>query len=917
MSARDCIETIRAAGGGRLSDEAIDGIVSRLEAERLRLKAEGRLDDLSARLTDFAKREGEKAKMNAALEKRHAVLQALARERLETAITEHLAGGLSPVHAVLAPFEGSTRGVANARASVAATRLAYESKFTGDMLARLLRELPHARKLLRDKSFHDDVEREMWELRPGGQPGRSGNGDALKAAQVFRDYTDVSRRQLNKLGAAIGNLDGWSPQMHDPHALIQMGEEAWIDFTLSKLDLQRTFGRDAAQLDDLGRRQAQARQQWHQAGEDQRAFVRYAEDNARRLQALAERREVLQRRRDTVAARLDEIQAERGDNLARYVDNEADALAGKIGHEIQDRHEAGAAHAGRQRQRMRENAVGETRLRNKTEARTGLLQRIDGEIAANEARMQRLQETVANDAGRAEQHGARLAAAEAELQRLALEGDGLRPGIEDPREFLRQAYRTIISGRDNRVRPSEPSQGPANLARSLEKHRVLHFKDAESKIEYNRIAGHGSVFDGIIAHQNRAARVAALMQVLGPNPEATVHAALEGVKARIRDDANFPAADKEAAIKSLALDGRMGRIAAAVAEIQGLTLAPGNITAARIGASIRAVQSMAKLGGAVISSILDMVTTSVNLTYQGKPIGEAWAGQFKELLIGRGNAEQREIAMLLGEGFDGMIGHMLIDSIAGDGAPGAVARSMETFFRWSGLTWWTDARRAGAARMLSAWLGENTALEHGALPAKLQRVLGLHGIGAAEWNVLRQARFHELNGRTYVTGDRIADLPDDAIAALILPAERDAARAAFKLDQPTMQQFGREIPVPAEIMAQRQARHDAWLAAETARKRDNLEIAVRRYIADETNFAVVETDEASRRLALLNTAAPAGTVAGEALRFVMQFKGYPIAFTQRVLGRAFTGGEGDTTAQRLLNNAGHIGHLIAGVTIAG
>ncbi|WP_428247211.1 hypothetical protein [Ferrovibrio sp.] len=918
MSAKDCIETIRAAGGGRLSDDAIESIVTRLEAERLRLKSEGRLDDLAARLTEFAKREGEKAKLAAALEKRQAMLQALATERVETALIEHLAGGLSPVHAVLAVLEGSTRGVANARASVAATRLAYEGKFVGDMMARLTRELPHAKKMLRDEVFLADVVREMFELRPNGQPGQSGNADALKVAQVFRDHSDVSRRQLNKLGAAIGNLEGWAgPQEHDPQALLKLGKDAWINFILPKLDQQRTFGRDAVALDDLAQRQARARQDWHQAGEQQRAAVRHAEEGAIRLQQLAERQEILVRRRETVAARHEELQAERGDNLARYMDNEADALAGKIGHEIQDRHAAGAAHAGRRQQQMRENAVGETRLRNKTEARQSLLQRIDGQIAAGEARIKQLQEIVAGRTQDAEDFRLRGAAAEAELQRLALQGDGLRPGIEDPREFLSQAYDTIISGRDNRARPSEPAKGPANLARGLEKHRVLHFRDADSWIEYNKLAGHGRIFDAMIAHQNRAARVAAQLQVLGPNPEATLHGALERVKDRIRNDAAFPVGDKEAAIKSLALDGRMGRIAAAVAEMQGLTLAPGNVTAARIGASIRAVQSMAKLGGAVISSISDLATTAVNLTYNGKPIGQAWAGQLEELFVGRGDAEKRQIAMLAGEVFDGIIGHMVVDSTAGDGAPGAVARSMETFFRWSGLTWWTDARRAGAARMLSAWLGENAALEHTALPAKLQRVLGLHGIGEPEWNVLRQARFHELNGRTYVTGDRIGDLPDDVVRALISDAEISNARAAFKLDEATHKQFGKDVPVAAEMMAQRQARYDGWLAAETARKRDNLEIAVRRYIADETNFAVVETDEASRRLALLNTAAPAGTLAGEALRFVMQFKGYPIAFTQRVLGRAINGAEGDTTAQRLLNNAGHLGHLIAGVTIAG
>lgn len=94
-----------------------------------------------------------------------------------------------------------------------------------------------------------------------------------------------------------------------------------------------------------------------------------------------------------------------------------------------------------------------------------------------------------------------------------------------------------------------------------------------------------------------------------------------------------------------------------------------------------------------------------------------------------------------------------------------------------------------------------------------------------------------------------------------------------------------------------------------------LELTLRRYFADEVSFGHIETDEASRRLALHGTRP--GSVLGEALRFVMQFKGFPIAFSAHVLGRAVLGGPGASTAERLLQAAPHIGHLLAGLTVAG
>ena len=84
------------------------------------------------------------------------------------------------------------------------------------------------------------------------------------------------------------------------------------------------------------------------------------------------------------------------------------------------------------------------------------------------------------------------------------------------------------------------------------------------------------------------------------------------------------------------------------------------------------------------------------------------------------------------------------------------------------------------------------------------------------------------------------------------------------------------------------------------------------FFADETSYGVVETDARSRRTTTLGTRP--GTAAGEAIRFIMQFKGFPIAFTQRVWGRALFGHHKDAS---FLDKSAHIGTLIAGMWMAG
>jgi hypothetical protein len=77
------------------------------------------------------------------------------------------------------------------------------------------------------------------------------------------------------------------------------------------------------------------------------------------------------------------------------------------------------------------------------------------------------------------------------------------------------------------------------------------------------------------------------------------------------------------------------------------------------------------------------------------------------------------------------------------------------------------------------------------------------------------------------------------------------------------------------------------------------------------SYGVIETDARSRRTTTLGTRP--GTIAGEGLRFIMQFKGFPIAFAQRTMGRAAFGFRQGAR----LEQAAHIGTMLAGLTMAG
>lgn len=654
---KTCAAAVRDASGRDLSDDQVADIFERAQLRQRALEATGQLDGLDARLREAVKADSDQLAVQAALAKKHAALSVIARDRAVRHVEGLVSRGLSYRKAVLALFEGSTKGVEGARHSIAATKLAYEGRYVGGMMARIVREVPHAEGMLRDRAFLDDVVREMM------TPGSTRNADAAKVGVIFAESAEQSRADLNALGANIGKLEGWAgAQIHDADKIGRLEPAAWIEAILPKLDLARTF----PDLDEAGARKA-----------------------------------------------------------------------------------------------------------------------------------------------------------------------------------LGNVWENIVFQRERAEPPG--FTGPVNVARALERHRVLHFKTPDDWLSYSRDFGSGHIFDGMVAHQSRAALNASQMEILGPNPGATLKAVLDVLRRRVDVDEKI-APEKKAEVKA-GLDDGQTAVGAAFRVASGATMIPVSRTWADVGGGIRAMQATAKLGGAVISSITDLPTAIVNLRFNGLTFGEAAGGQMRGLLEGRGRGEQRELAYLAGEGFDGVVGYMTSPYVANDGAPGAMQSVMSSFFRWTGLSLWTDANRAGAARVLMAHLGSNAGKEFGQLDARLQHVFRQHDITPETWDAIRAGGLRRgENGKSYIVPEGIED------------------RAT--------------------------------------------ELALRRYLSDEVASSVLEADAATQRFTTAGT--QRGTAVGEAIRFVMQFKAFPIAFTQRVGGRAVQGGAEGTNA-----GGAHIGALIAGTLIMG
>jgi hypothetical protein len=472
--------------------------------------------------------------------------------------------------------------------------------------------------------------------------------------------------------------------------------------------------------------------------------------------------------------------------------------------------------------------------------------------------------------------------------------------------ILHDVYETIVTGRERGVTAAEKGEylSPRNLARSLEHHRVLHFQDADAWLKYQADYSSGNLVTNMINHLDMSARKLSLMEKLGPNPETMFTALLERERRRIRESDMDPKKMQQAldALKG-DISKRKGPIGRAFAEVMGETLMPDNPKWAKISAGIRAIQSMAKLGGAVISSMADLMTYAMNARYNGINLFQAYGNAFQALIQGRGTREVHEIAQLLGTLYDGMLHEVASRWHAQDSLNGKMADLMGTFFKWSGLNYWTDALKSGYSRMLSTHLADRlmTVGTWERLDPGLRQGLEAAGFGERHYESLRNMVRRAEDGRHYTFAEQARSIPDHVLD---------------DLNHDRIQDISRQLKVGESkdpiLNLERQQLLDERVQRMRELTRQDLEKRYMAWITDQTHYAVIEPDDRTRATMVRGT--QPGSVLGEIARFVTQFKSFPIAYYQRNLSAA---GRYRIPGGGVGSDAAGIAHMIVGSLVLG
>lgn len=310
---------------------------------------------------------------------------------------------------------------------------------------------------------------------------------------------------------------------------------------------------------------------------------------------------------------------------------------------------------------------------------------------------------------------------------------------------LSQVYDTIVTNGTANKKVTAAGGGKS-LANTRKDHRFLKFKDADSWMKYQDKYGRGNIFDNIITHIDTMSRDIAYMEILGPNPNATI----QYMK-------NYIEKELEGNTKQL---GRARRYFREVdnlhSYLSGRSNIPVNDAVATTFATIRNVLTSAQLGRAFFAAITDFNFVRIAKQFNGLPMTGTLKDYLKHMVsLGpeeRGRAAIR--AGLIAEGWTAVASGQL--RIMGEVSGTEFSRRISDFvLRATLLSPHTQANRWAFGMSVTGSFADEMGKKFSDLDPKTQALLERSNIRAEHWDIIRQATPMEYEGSKFLTAPDI------------------------------------------------------------------------------------------------------------------------------------------------------------------
>lgn len=310
---------------------------------------------------------------------------------------------------------------------------------------------------------------------------------------------------------------------------------------------------------------------------------------------------------------------------------------------------------------------------------------------------------------------------------------------------------TIAYGGVNKIVPGETA-GNAARANAGSAHRVLHFRDADAHMQYNRQFGEGSLLNALVDHVSGMAKNIALVERYGPNPTRNMKTQMQ--LTAVHDGTEMRT-----------LEGGMTSVGAYWNYVTGATNTPVNPALARKMETLRTTISAVKLQGTILAALGDVGTMFVTAGYNKVPFFKTLGTAAR--LMAPGSKDFRSWLSsqgLIAESLEHGLNRWGTDNLATTWARNLSAATM----KFGGVTGWTDALRTAFQSHMMRGLADIGRTDWNSLTEWDRRALMRAGLTADDWAIVNKATPGKYGDAEYLTPDALY-ATGDARAADVVP----------------------------------------------------------------------------------------------------------------------------------------------------
>lgn len=407
---------------------------------------------------------------------------------------------------------------------------------------------------------------------------------------------------------------------------------------------------------------------------------------------------------------------------------------------------------------------------------------------------------------------------------------------QEIRSLLEYTYDTLSSDGANKIEVGRQATG-GGTSKVTNRHgesRVLHFKDAESWLEYQSEFGGMQFVDLVEAHINGLSKDIAMVENLGSNPKTALKILMDAAARK----------DWEKGIEENQTKSSRKRAQVMFDEFSGGN-SPQSQVLANLGLAYRSMNVASMLGGTTIASLADQATIAKNASVHNVSYRKAFGGLIEQL--NPANKEDRELAHSLGLATEEMLGS--IARWSDDGLTSTYGKSEKLarissgvatqVMRVSFLNALTSASKVGFTKLLMEKYG------------RLSRSKAWNDLDVQDRELLSNTGLDERAWQVFQLAEPVVDRKGNQLMS---------ARSIYEIPDEKLTSFGDPKQVKDQVASQLQA-----------------------HLLDEQGMAVIE---AGLRERTWMTVGAKGTITGEVFKGLMQFKSFSASFLMRQGSRA-------------------------------